>query len=299
MKFLTVCLNPVIQRTYILSALHEDRVNRALSYRVDASGKGINVTRVLHQLGEPVVHLTQAGGTFRDYFLALVRQDGLQLEWVESQADIRTCCTLLNQGKHTSTEIVEEAREVDPLTETRIRDRFQALLPQIAMLILSGSKAPGFSSQLFPWMVALAKKQGKTVLLDFRGPELTASLPYVPDLIKPNRSEFVETFFPGESPPEEKEIVDRMLDLSHSGMEVVLTHGSAPVLAVRGGKLHSFPVPELTPVNTIGSGDAFAAGLASVWLETHDLLPAIHQGIRCAQQNALQLRPGVLHDDYL
>lgn len=296
MKFLTVCLHPTLQRTCVLDDLQEDKVNRVRSSRVDASGKGINVTRVLHQLGESAVYLTQAGGLFRDYFLDLARQEGLRIEWVESHSEIRTCTTLLNRIAHTSTEIVEEAPPVHTSTEIGIRGRYRDLLPQVEMVILSGSKAPGFSPQLFPWMMACAGNLGKTVLLDIRGPDLLACLEQRPDLVKPNRSEFIETFFPGLSQPHEDRITEQMLKIAQLGTQVILTDGKLPVLATLNGKVQAFPVLPMDPVNTIGSGDAFAAGMASAWLQTRNLSLAIEKGICCARQNAMCLRPGVLHD---
>jgi len=67
--FLTICLNPVLQKTLVLPHLHEDRVNRCREYYFDVAGKGIFVSKVLMQLGEKTVHLTQAGGRFKMPFL--------------------------------------------------------------------------------------------------------------------------------------------------------------------------------------------------------------------------------------
>jgi hypothetical protein len=78
--FLTVCLNPVLQRTLSFPALRIGGVNRTEEHRVDASGKGINVARVLTQLGARATALTTVGGRFADYFLDLTRRDELTVE---------------------------------------------------------------------------------------------------------------------------------------------------------------------------------------------------------------------------
>ncbi len=297
MKFLTVCLNPVVQRTYLLAALKEDGVNRARRFRVDASGKGVNVTRVLHQLGERAVLLSQAGGAWRPFFLQLAARDGLEVEWVDSGTEIRICFTLLSEEAHTSTEIVEEAEPVCPATGQDVRERFSALLPGAGMLLLTGTQAPGFSPRLFPWMVSSAKAQGKAVLLDIRGTDLQLCLAEHPDFIKPNLTEFIHTFFPGNPDPPQEAVEERMLALSRAGTGVILTDGERPVRAAFGEKLHRLPVPGIVPVNTIGSGDAFAAGFSSCWMKTRDAVAAADMGIRCAQWNAGQLRPGSIRPD--
>ncbi len=65
-SFLTVCLNPTLQKTIVLQKLLEDEVNRTNEHFLDASRKGINVSRVLTQLGAEVIHLTQVGGRNRE-----------------------------------------------------------------------------------------------------------------------------------------------------------------------------------------------------------------------------------------
>ena len=143
MHFLTVCLNPTLQKTIVLDELHENRVNRSDEYYFDASGKGVNVSRVLTQLGEPVVHLTQADGMYRNQFISLAATDGITVVPVASRSEIRFCYTLLNRHNHTSTEIVEESMPVESNTETRIRQKYRELLPESHTIIISGSKAAG------------------------------------------------------------------------------------------------------------------------------------------------------------
>ncbi|HPN35250.1 MAG TPA: PfkB family carbohydrate kinase [bacterium] len=294
MRFLTVSLHPVLQRTCELDRLQENRVNRCLTLRVDASGKGVNVARVLHQLGKEVLHLTQLGGVLTDYFIELIKQDGLALSWVDSESEIRICTTLLSRSAHTATEIVEEAPPVSPHTDGRMRVRFLQLLPGTRMVILSGSKAPGFTADILPWMVRQAKACGVQVLLDYRGRDLLDSLAYQPDLIKPNRQEFEDTFFPGCSAVSEHRIMEKMIALEQSGIHAVLTDGAQPVWYVQGERVVRRPVEAVVPVNAIGSGDAFAAGLAAVWSETGDMGAAVDKALWCGKQNARLIKPGVI-----
>ena len=105
---LSVCLNPAIQKTLVFSNFFPDTVNRIAQHRTDASGKGINVCRVLTQLGKNNIHLTQLGGEFRYGFLEMCMQDRLNIEWVESHSPIRFCYTIINTQDRSVTELVEE-----------------------------------------------------------------------------------------------------------------------------------------------------------------------------------------------
>ena len=303
--FLSICLNPVIQKTIVLDSFTEGEVLRTKEYYTHVSGKGVNVSRILYQLGEDVIHFTHAGGQNRKYFLDLAGSNGLKVEWVNSFSEIRTCYTVLNREKHTTTEIVEEAKPVKNTTEKRVFSRVKELLKSAHTVIISGSKAEGYSTQLFPKIVKEAAGRGKRVILDFRGEDLRNSLKYRPDIIKPNLKEFIATFFPeraevaaeGKNIPEDLQsmVSKKMKELYREyGIITILTMGSRGVLYYAGERTEKFPAEPITPVNTIGCGDAFTAGLASVLIKGKSLGEAVKMGQKCASKNALQLAPGTI-----
>ncbi|MCK5201741.1 MAG: tagatose-6-phosphate kinase, partial [Spirochaetales bacterium] len=271
-------------------------------YRTDASGKGVNVTRVLTQLGTKPVHLTQLGyGS--DYFLKLTNEDSLNLITAANTSPIRTCTTLINNKKNTVTEIVEESLPVDESTGILILDLYNKLLANTNNVIISGSKAQGFEDTIFPEMVHLAKKTGKTVILDYRVKDLINSIEYNPDIVKINFPEFVSTFFPDYTIGEHEEntelkklVMDKMLELYRvSGIKTILTRGTMPVLFIDdNGIIQEEKVHKIKPVNTIGSGDAFTAGLAFKLNHGSGINEAVRFGIECGSKNAALLRPGVI-----
>ena len=301
-SFLSVCLNPTLQKTAILPCLRENEVNRSQKTYFDASGKGINVTRVLGQLGEQALHLTQAGGRHRDLFLELVAADRVAIDWVDSGSEIRFCYTLLSEERATATEIVEEGVTVSPGTEEKVTQAFDRLVPDHNIVIFSGTKAAGFSDALFPALVRTAKQQGACVILDVRHADLTCSLEHRPDVIKPNFAEFVATFLSTEMPSEHdedptlvEEAGQKMMELRRAyGSEVVLTRGIRSTLYTSHEGVLEAPVEPIRATNPIGSGDAFTAGLASVLGRGGTLSDAVRKGHECGRQNAACVRPGVI-----
>jgi 1-phosphofructokinase/tagatose 6-phosphate kinase len=298
-------MNPTLQKTLVFSDLVPDRVNRTGGHRLDASGKGINVSRVLTQLGETCIHLTQLGGVFRDVFLELCGQDNLKVEWVESASPIRFCYTLINQGEGTVTELVEEAGKVGEGTGERLLEAYARLLPEVSSVIISGTMAAGFSETLAGEMVRLAKSRSITVILDIRGRDLLQSLPWGPDIIKPNLYEFAATFAPdlaarnGITGKKEdiqrrvREVWGELYAKYHS--RLILTRGPETVWYSENGELEEYTFEAAAkPLNTVGSGDAFTAGLAAALGRGASLKDAVAQGCRCGKLNALLLRPGVI-----
>ena len=300
--FLSVSMNPTLQKTLIFPDLVQDTVNRTSEYRLDTAGKGLNVCRVLTQLGRDACLLSQLGGALRPIYLDLCEQDNLRVEWVESSSPIRLCYTLIDRSKKSITELVEEAEKVGEGTEVRLMEKYIKLVQECSTLIISGTKAAGFSDALIPEMVRLAKAEGCRVILDVKGSDLVNSLPFQPDIIKPNLYEFVSTFIPEKishnniADPNVKEKVEKIWSglYKKCPCTIVLTNGAASVLYSEKDKLNEYTIIPVDPVNTIGSGDAFTAGLASVLEDGAALLDAIAEGAHCGALNAGQLKPGVI-----
>jgi len=296
--FLTICLNPTLQKTLCFSSVVSGAINRTAVHRLDASGKGINVTRVLTQLGKKVLHLTQLGGVMRPLLLSLCEQDELSVEWVESNSEIRFCYTVLNESDNKVTELIEESQPVAAGTEERLLEKFNELVGNASLnlscLIISGTKAAGFSDAVIPTMVRKAKEKGLRVILDIKGNDLIESLQCEPDIIKPNYDEFVETF-------NKKPSKDILIKLAQKHKcRIVLTNGRRKILAVDNSNYFELAVPVVKAQNTTGCGDAFTAGLAAA-LENSwsaklplDFNTAINEGIRCGALNAAIVKPGVI-----
>jgi 1-phosphofructokinase/tagatose 6-phosphate kinase len=301
-SILTVCMNPTIQKTLVFSGLVRDRVNRTGEYSLDASGKGINVSRVLTQMGKKTCHLTQLGGVFRPLFLELCGRDGIRMEWAESGSAIRFCYTVLDKADRSVTELVEESEEVGEGAGERLLAVFSKLIPEFSALVISGAKAAGFPDSLIPEMVRMAKAKGLRVILDIRGGDLIKSLPCRPDIIKPNLEEFISTFAPdlvseiSVNPDGVRERVGRIWAeiYDETPCSLVLTRGAKPVWYAEGKELAEYAFEPAEPFNTTGSGDAFTAGLAAALDDGAPLKEAVIRGARCGALNAALLRPGVI-----
>jgi fructose-1-phosphate kinase PfkB-like protein len=205
------------------------------------------------------------------------------------------------------TELVEESEAVGAGTEQRLLEKFDSLLEHrsFSCLIVSGTKAAGFSDEMIPLIVKKAKEKGLKVILDIKGKDLIGSLQYSPEIIKPNLYEFADTFAPQlvkdndivvDNPTAIEQIKSSMLDVcKRYGCRVVLTDGNRKILAADSGdNFFEMGIQPVKAVNTIGCGDAFTAGLASALEDGKDFRGAINEGIRCGALNAGLIKPGVI-----
>jgi Fructose-1-phosphate kinase and related fructose-6-phosphate kinase (PfkB) len=305
-RFLVVCLNPVIQHSLVFDRLVLGQVNRTATHRVDASGKGINVARVLRQLGREAVQLSQLGGPTRDYFLSMCADDGLIVRWVDSNSEIRTCTTVIDAASGSATELVEEALPVGEGTAERLASAYAEELERCDMVIVSGTKAAGFPASIMADIARLAQERGKRLILDIKGADLESCLPFRPLVAKPNLEELLQTYYPAAAEAYRRGASgglddDTLCDFvaqrakeywQNFGTMLVVTRGARPSLFWDGASLRERQGEVVRAINPIGSGDSFTAGLAAVLADGGDIEQAVAEGQRAGALNALRLKPG-------
>jgi len=299
-RFLAVCLNPVIQNTLVFDRILRGEVNRTGEHRVDASGKGVNVARVLGQLGCEALYLAQLGGPTREWFLAMCEADGVRTRWAESNSEIRVCTTVIDRAEGHATELVEEARTVGEGTTERLLAEYALVLPGCDAVIVSGTKAAGFAEDTIPSIVRLAAQAGKRIYLDIKGADLVASLPFRPVLVKPNLEELLQTRSPvGDAKLVRDEASLRAFvaavgrEYSESfGASLIVTRGARSTWYWEDGELRDCPASKIEAINPTGSGDSFMAGAAAAMEEGGTLKEAVAEGMRLGSLNAQRLKPG-------
>lgn len=299
--FLSVCLNPTLQKTIQFKHFQMGEVNRAIAVSLEASGKGVNVTRVLTQLGANAVHLTHNGSGDKDRFLALCKKDRLKVITVTGRSAVRSCTTVLDLSGRSTTEIIEPNFSINQKIEKKLIRKFDHLLSKVHTLILSGTTANGYSKDIFSSLIQKAQKESILVIADFHGKALQTALPFSPDYIKINAKEFAQTFLP-ELSFNEKENLSPYFDLfsekavaikKQYQSEVIITLGKQGVLFFPNGEMEQIAAHQAAAINTIGCGDAFCAAFAfALHQNPTKIREALNYGSKIAALNAATLKPG-------
>ena len=270
MSVLVVCLSPAFQSTYDFTSFNPNEVNRSASHTLHASGKGVNVSRVLSSVGLDNKSLTILGGERTEEYLRYCREEGVDLAYVDTGKDIRTCTTIIDYEKHESTELVEEAPEVGEDIEGKVLELYTNEISKHDAVVITGSVPKGFSDSIFAEMTRIAAEKGRIVVLDCRGNLLRKALLQKPTIIKPNISEFMATFYPERQVLEHDETED-LFDLVERkardiyreyGTRVIITRGEKSTWAYDGERLTEVTIDEKFDgpiINTIGCGDTFTS----------------------------------------
>lgn len=250
---LTVTLNAALDVTYRVPDLRKHASNRVASTASRAGGKGVNVARVLHALGRPVLATGFAGGSTGE----LIRRDlaaaHVPEAMVGTAGDARRTVTVVDAD---ATVLLEPGPAVEPGEWRDFQACFRGLLPRAAAVVLSGSLPPGLPVDAYATLSAQAAAAGVPVVLDADGDALLRGLSGGPAVVKPNAAELAAVA-PGEIPEAAAELRKR------GAGAVVVSCGPDGLHAITDGFGWRAASPERLAGNPTGAGDAVVAALAS------------------------------------
>ena len=260
----TLTPNPSLDRTLHLQRLRPGEVNRVLSTLTEPSGKGVNVSLALHQLGHATVAVLPVGGTSGDELVALLDARGLRHDDVAIQGAVRSNISLVDSDGNT-TKVNEAGPALDAATGSRLVAIAVGNVQPGDWLAVCGSLPTGFGVGNLVRALAGTRAAGGNIALDTSGEALRHVLAgdVLPDLVKPNAHELAELanralYTMGDAAAAARAIVDQ-------GVRTVLVSlgGDGAMLFERDGSelWGCANVPKV--VNTAGAGDAFLAGYLS------------------------------------
>lgn len=292
---LTVTMNPSIDTAYQLDKLVIDDVNRVTPAKT-AGGKGLNVSRVLVQLGDEVVATGLLGGHMGAYLGELMDADGIPHRFTPIAGESRICLNILHEGNQT--ELLESGPTVSADELEAFMGNYADLVAQADCVTISGSLPKGVPAGCYADMVRIARDAGKPVLLDTSGAALDAALaaPVKPTLIKPNLTEvngLLGTSFTTDDVPALQQALAS--DARFAGIAwVVITMGAAGAVAFHEGTTRRVTAPRIECVNATGSGDSTIAGFAHAIAAGAGPAEVLRCGNTCGTLNAMDPRTGHL-----
>lgn len=292
---LTVTMNPAIDTAYHLDRLAIDDVNRVAPKKT-AGGKGLNVSRVLLQLGDDVLATGLLGGHMGAYMGDLMDADGIAHDFTPIAGETRVCISILHEGNQT--ELLESGPEVSADELAAFLARFGELVVKADCVTISGSLPKGVPADCYAGMVATASAAGVPVLLDTSGASLDAALAAdaKPALVKPNLTEINDllgTVFTPDDLPSLQETLSS--DERFAGIPwVVVSMGAAGSVAFHEGRAYRATSTPIEAVNATGSGDSTIAGFAHAVAAGMGPEDVLRYGNACGKLNAMDPRTGHL-----
>jgi len=253
----TLTLNPSVDRTVAVRRLVRGEVHRATSSRVDAGGKGINVSRALagHRIRTRAV--VALGGAEGRQLAALLAAVPVDVVAVPIAGAIRSNVTVVEPDGVT-TKLNEPGAALTPDEVSRLLAAVRAAARDADWLVAGGSLPPGVPADFYGLLPA-AVGPAVRVAVDTSGAALALALPGRPHLVKPNTDELAE--FTGVHPRTIADVVEGCRRMRAAGAGAVLASLGADgaVLLDADGACHA-RCRATVPRSSVGAGDALLAG---------------------------------------
>jgi 6-phosphofructokinase 2 len=258
----TLTLSPTIDLAFHSNEIRPIRKNRAVEQRIDAGGGGINVARVLKELGLETYAIYLAGGATGLVLNELVAKLGMRVKCIDIAGGTRISFTVFEEISGLEYRFVSEGC---PLVEAEWQSALSHLEDCDAhYIVASGSLPPGVPIDFYARLAGVARSNGARLILDTSGPALQAAISAGGiHLAKPSLGEF--EMLTHQKIESDGELVDAAMSLVGTGRveNLAVTMGrDGALLAHRSGTLR-LRGPKVKPISAVGAGDSFVAGMTS------------------------------------
>lgn len=271
----TLSFNPAIDYCVKPENLILGEINACDWNHAYPGGKGINVSRVMKQLGVDSTALGFIAGFTGEAVRRALHDMNIQTDFIELPAGM-TRINIKIRCK-TETDINCTGPQIDAGSLQKLYKKLSAL-QNGDTLVLAGSLPTGLPDTMYEMILEHLHGKSITVAADTTGKKLLAILKYHPFLIKPNHRELGDLF--GCTAETTEEILTLAHRLQFMGARNVLVSRAdkGAVLLTETGQTHHAPIFQGKALNTVGAGDSMLAGFLCGYLQTCDMVYALRLG---------------------
>ncbi len=282
---MTVTLNPAVDEAIAIDELTLGAVNRCRFDSLDAGGKGLNASRVMHRLGKKTIALGFVGGVTGAMIRARLDDEDVlhAFDDVEEMTRLNIMLFENTSGRRSRFYLpgarVEQARLADLLVHLE-----QA--PRGGVVVLGGSLPPGLGENTYEDIVEWLRARGIRSIVDTSGAALAGALRAKPALIKPSVEEARDAL--GCAIENDDDALRAAHELRRRGAEhVVISQGADGAVGVGPSGAWKAVPPPVVARSTVGSGDSMVAGLAIALDEEADFTEGLRLGTAAGAATAM------------
>lgn len=280
----TITFNPSIDYVINVENFRPGTVNRVVSENKYPGGKGINVSRVLNNLGIKNKALGFIGGFTGQFIKSSLEREGVDTDFIELNGDTRINVKLKSNDE---TEINGSGPNIDEENLNKLFEKINSLNSE-DFLVLAGNVQNSLPRNIYSLIQEKCLDKKIKIVVDTTGEALTSTLRYRPFLIKPNNHELGEIFNVEINTREE--IIHYAQKLRELGADnvVISMAGEGALLICKEGIYHA-SAPKGTVKNSVGAGDSLIAGFIARYSQTSDVIESLKWGATAGSATAFSM----------
>ncbi len=276
----TITLNPALDYNIQFEKFETGALNHAkLSYFL-AGGKGINVSKVLKNLGKDSIAMGFVGGFTGEYIKKELVQNGINYDFIDLSENTRVNIKLKDNSHET--EIAGNAPEISKEKQAQLFNELKKIKSG-DIVVLAGSIPKGVPKDFYKKIIN--ELNGVKVILDTRGEAFNEGIKAGPFLVKPNIHE-LEEYLDKKFESIEDIVAGAKELIEHGAQNVIVSMGGEGSLFLAGEKAYLGNIPKGELKNSVGAGDSMVAGFVSALVEGLDLEKAYKRAIASGSATA-------------
>lgn len=261
---ITVTMNPAIDKTVEIEQLVPNGLNRIQKVEYDAGGKGINVSKTIHELGGESLAMGFLGGNAGKTIENVLTSWNIQHDFIWVEGETRTNTKVFEKSGG-----VTELNEPGPvINEVQVEELIQKICEHTdkeTLVVLAGSIPAGVDKNIYAAITESVHEKGGSVLMDADGELFRNALKVSPDIIKPNQVE-LEEYIGADYRLSMGELKALAEKFQNNGIKTVaISMGKGGAMIVRDKFVARCPALSVKAHSTVGAGDAMVAALAYSW----------------------------------
>jgi 6-phosphofructokinase 2 len=280
-KIITLTVNPAIDKSTSVAGIKPNSKLRCTEPVYEPGGGGINVSRVLKELGGTSLCMYMAGGPtgthLQNQLIALdIRQQVIPISgWVRENLAVTDTKNNQQYRFGMPGPMVSEVEWKNTLGQ------LEAVLSEGDILIASGSLCPGMPNDFFAQVSRIAQKENTKYILDTSGEALIKGAQEGVFLLKPNLGELATLCGVETISFLELESISKKFLLNNPCEVLVVSLGAHGAIMVTKDSVEYITAPIVYQKSTIGAGDSMVAGMVLALAKNKSLSEMAKYGIAC------------------
>ncbi len=257
----TITLNPSVDQIITVSQLVKDDANRALSVHHLPGGKGVNVSKVIRELGGPTHAYTLQAGFIGKFWAAELAKLGVAHSPFQVRGETRINAILTDVKDHTQTRISAPGPALTAQCQRVFLGRLLRVRPRPFCWALGGSPAGGMKPDVYKKIVSALQRTGVPCILDADDEPLRRGVEAKPFMIKPNEYEMQR--LTGQKLATVDDYYGAAMQLVEKGIRIVVVSLAAKgaIFVTKEEAFHVLGI-KVAAKNKVGAGDSLVGGFA-------------------------------------
>tara|TARA_R110002126_G_scaffold46903_3_gene131667 strand:- start:889 stop:1854 length:966 start_codon:yes stop_codon:yes gene_type:complete len=280
-NIITLTVNPAIDKSTTVDGIRPNSKLRCNIPIYEPGGGGINVSRVVQELGGTSLCMYMAGGPTGTHLQKQLTDLNIEQQVIPISGWVRENLAVTDTKNNEQYRfgmpgpIVEESEWKSALIQ------LDTVLSENDFLVASGSLCPGMPIDFFAQVSKIVKKNNAKYILDTSGEALIKGANEGVYLLKPNLGELATLCGFEEISYVELESVAKNFIKNNPCEILVISMGPKGAMIVTNNEVTYIKAPIVFQKSTIGAGDSMVAGIVLALAQEKSINEAATFGVAC------------------